>query len=179
MSHPRPAEPCLFFCGFIYNENAVFEDLLHSRTEIWGQILDISESYAFNWSDYYEAEQGSGLKRSFACFSPLLKDPSELKERKLKALQLEEAFSRDGKRRVNLDPGYLNGHQLIVATFKPFAHRIALGGGVYAHLEYLFKHGGPATLPWTYPDFRTPEYQKLFQRWRELYKKMKEEAKLR
>jgi hypothetical protein len=176
MSHPLPPEPCLFFCGFIYNDTAAYEELLRTKVVEWGQILEISGSYVFNWSDYYEAEQGSGLMRSFACFSPLLKDPAELRERKLRAYQIEQEFSNEGKRRINLDPGYLNNHQLIVATFKPFAHRIALGDGVHAHLEYLFKRGAPAILPWTYPDFRTPEYQELFTGWRALYKRMKEEG---
>jgi hypothetical protein len=104
-----------------------------------------------------------------------MEDPMILRARKTEAMALEDRYSKGGRRQVNLDPGYLNSHQVVLSTFKNFAHRIWLGGGVYAHLEYIFLKDGLSELPWTYPDFRSTEYKALFKRWRELYKRMKEE----
>jgi hypothetical protein len=119
---------------------------------------------------------GPDLKRSFICFSRLLEEPADLAGRKHQAWEVEEAFSANGNRRVNLDPGYLNSHQAVIATFKPFAHRIALGRGVHAHLEYLFKGAEPTPLPWTYPDYRSEEYRAVFRRWRKVYMEIRRQA---
>jgi hypothetical protein len=176
MSHPKPPEPCLFFCSIIYKGEALLSEAKSRLSGLWGPFADVPDSLPFTWTTYYEKEMGPDLRRAFVCFSHLLEDPAGLSERKHQAHAIEEALSRAGNRRVNLDPGYLNSHQVIIATFKPFAHRIALGGGVFAHLEYLFKGGEPTPLPWTYPDYRSEEYRAVFRRWRKMYMDLRRQA---
>jgi hypothetical protein len=50
-----------------------------------------------------------------------------------------------------------------------FSHRIPLRKGIYAHLELLFGKKEAKTLMWTYPDFRTEEYQRFFLEVRKIY----------
>jgi hypothetical protein len=56
-----------------------------------------------------------------------------------------------------------------MATAKDFSHRVPLGSGIYAHLEFLFTRTGVKTLDWTYPDFRREPCQEFFRSVRELY----------
>jgi len=56
-----------------------------------------------------------------------------------------------------------------MATAKDFAHRIPLQHGIYAHLELLFSKKGVKVLDWTYPDFRSEEYQSFFREARKIY----------
>ena len=146
------------------------EACLERAQACWGPMSLRSQDFPFGESGYYESEMGPGLIRTYLCFKALLADPAGLVERKLEAVDLERTFAEGGRRTVNLDPGYLNGHQVVIATFKDFAHRIYLGRGVYAHLEYVFRNGQPQILPWTYPDFRRDDHLALFRAWRGFYK---------
>ena len=66
---------------------------------------------------------------------------------------LESKYSRDDRRRVNLDPGYLLRERFVLATGKNFSHRIYIGRRIYADLTLIFTKGVFQTLPWTYPDY--------------------------
>jgi len=67
--------------------------------------------------------------------------------------RLEGEYAKDGRRRVNIDPGYLLLERLVLASGKNFSHRIYLDNGIYADLTLIYQHGGFQKLPWTYPDY--------------------------
>lgn len=171
MSHPENPIPSLLFSGFIYKDREIFEEILRELREKWGNFLGSSEEFPFDITEYYFKEMGKPLFRKFILFDKLLKDPSEIVGLKLEAYEIEKKYSEEGKRAVNIDPGYLNTFQVVITTFKRFSHRIYLGKGVYAHLEYIFKKKSPSPLPWTYPDFLQENYIKLFKKWYEIYQK--------
>lgn len=56
-----------------------------------------------------------------------------------------------------------------MATVKDFAHRVPLQHGIYGHLEFLFGKKMIRTLDWTFPDFKTEEYQSFFLSVRKIY----------
>ena len=60
---------------------------------------------------------------------------------------------QDGKRSVNIDPGYLLYERFVLATGKNYSHRIYVGQGIYADLTLIFQKGAYRPLPWTYPDY--------------------------
>jgi len=114
---------------------------------------------------------GPGLKRLFLSFRSLV-PPERLSRIKLQTNRMEESIrSRLGVRgrAVNLDPGILTPSALFMATAKDFAHRVPLRDGIYAHLELLFGRSEARPLDWTYPDFRSPEYQAFFLEVRRVY----------
>lgn len=165
MSHPEIPPQSILFSGFIFKEIEIYEKLKEEIKKIWGNFIDESDLFPFNITDYYFKEIGEPLFRRFILFDNLLKDPSKIIEVKLKSYDLEKKYSIEGKRRINIDPGYLNKFQVVITTFKRFSHRIYLGEGVYAHLEYIFKKKKPTPLPWTYPDFLQESYINLFDKW--------------
>jgi hypothetical protein len=97
-------------------------------------------------------------------------DPSSIAEIKVLTNELEEKYaSQGGSRVLNLDPGYLTAAAYILATSKNYAHRIYIGRGVFAQQELLFERKRILTLEWTYPDYRSIEYQEILRRIRRRY----------
>ena len=171
MSQPGKVLPCFFFCGCIHGMDALTPEVKQALEDLLGGIDSQSGLIPFQETDHYRAEMGTDLSRTFFIREELRYDPEKLVELKLKAWEIEKTFSSEGRRLINLDPGYLNAHQVVIATFKNFTHRIYLGRGVFAHMEYVFKSGNPVPLRWTYPDFRRDDYREFFRTERGRYKK--------
>lgn len=178
MSKPEGPVQSILFSGFIYKEEKVFDEVLDELKRDSGNPLDISEKINFEITEYYFKEMGKPLYRRFVLFDFILKDPMEIVKIKLKSYEIEKKYSEEGKRKINIDPGYLNNFQVVITTFKKFSHRIYIGEGVYAHLEYIFKKKKPEPLPWTYPDFLMESYLNIFKKWHDLYLKITKERKL-
>ncbi|MGB9741893.1 MAG: DUF4416 family protein [candidate division WOR-3 bacterium] len=130
-------------------------------TAAFGPIRLRSETFRWNFSRYYEPELGPELWRQWLGFQPLV-IPGHLSEFKQKTIQLEDKFrDEQGNRTINLDPGILTLHNLVLATTKDYAHRIALTPEIYAELTLIFHQGRYQPLPWTYPDYQTEICQKF------------------
>ncbi len=165
MSNPELPPKALLFSGFIYKDEEFFENFKEELKNIWGNFLEESQKFNFDITKYYYKELGCPLFRKFILFEKILEDPSLIVDIKFQSFELEKKYSFEGKRKVNIDPGYLNNFQVVISTFKKFSHRIYLGKGVYAHLEYIYKSKSPQPLPWTYPDFLQEDYLSLFKKW--------------
>lgn len=112
---------------------------------------------------------GEGLRRSYAAVEGVV-EPERLAPVKLEANALEERWAEAGRRRVNLDPGLLGLTQLVLASLKPSGHRVYLGQGVYAEVEYVFKRGTFERLPWTYGDYAEADVIEFFNELREAHR---------
>ena len=82
---------------------------------------------------------------------------------------LELKWARDGKRRINIDPGYLLPARFVLATGKNFAHRIYIVDSIYADLTLIYANGRFQTLPWTYPDYADKGLQTVLEQIRDRY----------
>ena len=134
-----------------------------------------SPELPFIWSDYYNREMGGEIRRVFLGFEALV-DPSRLWRIKRYTNSLERRFADGGSRRVNLDPGLLDLNRLLLATTKHAGHRIPLRRGIYAEITLHYRRGRFEPLPWTYPDYRSAEYQEILLQLREiLHRRLKRE----
>jgi len=170
MAQPKEFVPVKLVCGVVYKEDGLYAEVKRRLVEEWGRVDSESAAFPFDLTAYYEAEMGSGLVRRFMSFADLVA-PETLPERKILAIAIEESIRQErGRpgRPVNIDPGYLSASALVMATAKDFAHRIPLGRGIYAHLEFLFTKTGVRTLEWTYPDLRREPPQVFFRAVREM-----------
>ena len=129
----------------------------------------VSDDIEFNFTSYYDSEMGAGIRRMFYSFSRLV-DPAELPRIKHRTNELEENWAADGNRRVNLDPGLLDLNRLILATTKNVGHRIPLQDGIYGEVTLIYMKKDFHPLPWTYPDYRSPEYISILKEIRTLYR---------
>lgn len=170
-------EPALLFMGLLYPaaESGAAEEAWSRCAGRWGPEGLRSPEIPFTWSSYYDAEMGAPILRSLRCFREPV-DPSGLAEAKIFTNQVETDLAREGRRRVNLDPGLLFPSRLILATTKDRAHRIPLRDGIFAELTLLYEKGGWRPLPWTYPDYRTPEYAESLTRMREIFRARRKRA---
>jgi len=168
MGKAEPPKPVKLFVGLLTSRPAVVPGVLKSLEERLGPVDYSSDFMEFKFTRYYETEMGPGLKRKFLSFGRLVL-PGELAGIKLFTNGLEERWSEDGKRLVNLDPGYLNQARVVLASTKDFSHRIYIGEGIYAEVTLMFRRKRFDALPWTYPDFQSPAYQEVFLHIRERY----------
>ncbi len=171
MAQPKEFAPVKLICGLIYKEDALYGEVRRRLEAEWGRVDSESAPFPFDLTDYYEAEMGPGLVRRFMSFETLIA-PESLPERKIRAIEIEEALRREHGARgrpVNIDPGYLSASALVMATAKDFAHRIPLGRGIFAHLEFLFTKTSVKALEWTYPDLRREPPQAYFRSVREIF----------
>jgi hypothetical protein len=126
----------------------------------YGPIDYASPLLPFAHTDYYAPEFGTGLQRRLAAFAELI-DPGDLADVKVWTNELEQRLAQGGRRRVNLDPGYLTAAKLVLATTKDHAHRVYLREGIYAEVTLSYQGKAWRTLPWTYPDYGSPTYLRL------------------
>ncbi len=134
------------------HDKVLFGQAAGRLSKSWGSVDMVSPWFRFDQTDYYEAEMGGPLFRRMLAFAELA-DQERLVDMKLFANELEGRFTRDGKRLVNIDPGYLLAERFVLATGKNFTHRIHLRAGVYADLTLIFQKGRFRALEWTYPDY--------------------------
>ena len=141
----------LFF-ALMYKDNNILENTISLLKNNYGEIKNKSSEYDFNFTDYYEKEFGTNLKKTIIIFDKKI-NKNDLVEIKNKITEIEKEFSVDGKRTVNIDPGYVNNKEVVLATFKKKDFKEDLGNGVYAHKVLEFN--GEVKEFWhTFRDYR-------------------------
>ncbi len=133
----------------------------------FGPIDYESPIIPFDFTSYYEPEMGTGLNRIFWSFQTLV-HPEELPDFKIFTNTLEKEIASPN-RKINLDPGYLTGAKMILATTKDYCHRIYLDKGIYAEVTLRFKKGTFSPFDYTYRDYATPQYINIFNKIRYIY----------
>ncbi|MCS7151804.1 MAG: DUF4416 family protein [Endomicrobia bacterium] len=121
------------------------------------EVDNQSELIKFDFTDYYNDEMGEEILRYWVSFRPTIVQPRQIYKVKYLTNELEQKFFCDnnGRRKVNLDPGYIEGSKLILFSTKNYSHRIYLGEGIFAEVTLIYKHRKFEILPWTYPDYKT------------------------
>lgn len=169
MGKATQPKPVKLICGMISPKETLCREAGNSLEEEFGEIDFESHILPFVHTKYYQKELGTALERKFISFKNLI-DPGGLAEVKLFTNKLEkEKFSRWEKREINLDPGYICISKLVLATTKNHQHRIYLKDGIYAEVTLRFVGRTFVPYEWTYPDYRTEEYIKIFNSIRHLY----------
>jgi len=155
--------------GIITNQPTLLKEVEELLKPEWGEIELKSEMMNFDFTDYYEKEFGKGLLRLWESFERIVEE-DRLVDLKMLTNDLERQFLKDGKRRINLDPGILTLSKYILATKKDYSHRIYIRNGIYAEVTLIYKNKSFHPLEWTYPDYRKPEAIEFFNKVRELLK---------
>jgi hypothetical protein len=167
MGKPRVPRLVKLICGLISAER----DLLNRTRQILsrelGPIDSVSDVWAFDQTDYYEAEMGCDLLRQFVAFERLV-SPESLAAVKhetnaIEARLAEECLALGVERPVNIDPGYVAVNKLVLATTKDASHRVSIGQRMYAEVTLRWVSGAWEVQAWTYPDFRQGHYDAYFE----------------
>ena len=143
---------------------------LSELTRLWGEPGLVSGPVPFDRTDYYR-DIAPSLLRRFACF-PGLVDAGGLADWKLQSHGVEErsaGLAGRAVRTVNVDPGYVDGARLILASTKDHAHRVWLRDGIYAEVTLRYRFGRWVSFDYTFPDFRSGVYDDFLSEARRLW----------
>lgn len=156
--------------GIIYNDPEVYSRALDMLTEAFGPTDGESEHFSFSeeFSDYYDKELGGRGMRVIFSFRDTV-DPSLQAEIKKATNEMERILSKDGKRQINLDPGFINHGRLMLATTKAAGFRIPLADGIYTELTLFWARGAWQKLPWSYRDYQSERVQRFITEVRKKY----------
>ncbi len=152
MSLPQPPKPAKLVIGCFLKEKHLAVDVVKVLVEKFGPVDMTSPWFPFNLTTYYDDEMGTPLFRRMLAFKKLIKQ-SALANIKLFTNDLEREYLIDGRRAVNIYPGYLLHERFVLATGKNYSHRIYIGSGIYADLTLVYLKGHFNKMPWTYPDY--------------------------
>ena len=130
---------------------------------LWGRHENVSSSVPFTATDYYW-DIAPRLARRFICFKGQAM-AGELPDWKRASIAIETE-SRN-PRIVNIDPGYVDGARLVLASTKDHAHRVYLRDGIFAEVTMRFRFGKWTPFDYTFPDFAGGVYDKFLSAARE------------
>lgn len=165
--------PVKLIIGFIFKEEDIINKVRGILKRQFGNIDFQSPTLPFTHTDYYEKEFGKNLKRNFISFQRLIL-PQDLPKIKVTTNKIEDKLSANSGRLINIDPGYLDLSKLILASTKNYKHRIYLNKGIYAEVTLFYQDKAFQAWDWTYPDYKTAEYIRVFNQIREIYAKQVE-----
>jgi len=178
MSRPQTPTPAKLVIGLFMKEKSLVSLVAKELAEKFGPVDIISSWFPFDFTTYYESEMGKPLFRRMLSFKTLIKQ-SALSQIKITTNEMELKYSKNGKRMVNLDPGYLLRERFVLATGKNYTHRIYIGRNIYADLTLIYTKGEFQKLPWTYPDYADKKMLTYLQQVRSKYVTDLKEASLK
>lgn len=166
MAEARCPETVRFFTGVLAADERCLEAARKRIAALWGEPDLESPHFPFNRTAYYEDEAGAHIIRAFFSFPgdfpreelPARKNSSNALEKSLAAELADTGLPRP----VNIDPGYLAREKIVLASCKNYAHRIYLGQGVFGEATLFYRGGKFTSLPWTFPDFLSGDYDAFF-----------------
>ncbi len=157
MSRPKEPPSAKLVIRFLFCDFGVQVEALRRIEKLFGRMDYLSAPGPFPYTTYYDREMGAGIRRQTAAYLDLV-EPGTLPDIKLRTNAIEDQLSKAGSRQVNIDPGMLSAERFVLATGKDFTHRLYLRDGIFADLTLMYQKGAYRPLPWTYPDYREPEF---------------------
>ena len=147
----------------MYSDKDIYGECKKDLIELFGEVSKESDEYDFDkFTSYYEKEMGKRLVKRFIVFRKDV-EKKELSDVKLKTTDIEKKYAKDEKRTINLDPGYLNESELVLASFKRGTnYKEQISDKVWLHKVLEFKGKEAITFWHTFPDYREKKNQEWF-----------------
>ena len=157
----RKASGVKLIASILSADESLFDEVSRRLERMFGPIDFTSNILDFTHTDYYSGQMGPRLKRIIVAFGRPV-DPAISYRTKISTNRLEKRYESNGKRRVNIDPGFLTHAKLVLYSTKDHSHRIYIAGGIFAELTLYYRGGRYNPWPWTYPDYASSEYADIF-----------------
>jgi hypothetical protein len=166
------------FTGILFSGADRYDAALRALEGRFGDAVMETPALPWDYSDYYRSEMGGPLFRRFVFFRNLI-SKDELAAIKHISIGIEHELERDGKRTVNIDPGYLTPAKLVLASGKNHSHRIYLKEGIYAEVTLMYIRGEFVPQVNTFKDYRDERFLHYFYRARIVLALLSEEQKVK
>lgn len=167
---PATPQQVKLLAGILFTDKGLLQHCSTLLADSFGPIDFRSRVFPFTVSDYYFSEMGSPIHRIFVSFERLV-GPGDLVNIKLQSNQIEGKLTVSGKRKVNIDTGYLDFDKVVLASAKYNGDKVYLGRGIWADLTMRYAKGEFRPYPWSFPDFKEGLYNKIFMEIRRRYKR--------
>jgi len=147
--------PVKLIAGVLYPDETLWMWAKKELASLWGPPEEESEPSLFSSLTEYYADIAPVLYRRFLSFAGL-RDAADLPDWKKSGCLIE---NRSGcPRKVNIDPGYVNGARLVLASTKDHAHRVYIGRGIHAEVTLRYRGKRWTPFDYTFPDFADGRY---------------------
>ncbi|MFP4547304.1 MAG: DUF4416 family protein [Fidelibacterota bacterium] len=166
---PQEITPVKYFIGALHSSTDLLEKSLTIITKHFSPIDLMSEDFLFEGTDYYELEMGSPIYRRIFSLEQL-EDPLFLADAKLICNDIEDELAINGKRKVNLDVGYIDFNKVVLGSAKYCANKIYIGKGIWADPALQYSKGKFSPYPWAFMDFKRNIYYDFIMQIRIRYK---------
>ena len=149
----------MYFVTVLSSDRGLLESIHPVLEEAFGEVEEATSVHPWDFSPSYTEELGECIWRRFLVFREL-QEQGDLPDWKHSTNSIERQFlsykRQVVKRLLNLDPGYVSGSQVVLASTKRYANRIYLKEGIYADLTLYFDGTSFRKLgKLTLPDYRT------------------------
>ena len=151
----------MMFIAVMYSGKKIHDEAVSLLKEKFGEIILETKPYNFDFTDYYEEEMGKNLVKRFIVFKKEIDKKELAKIRKITG-EIEDKFRVNGKRQINLDPGYISNEEVVLASVKEKSFKEKLGNNIYSHRVYSFENNKIKIFFHTFPDYKTEENKKFF-----------------
>ena len=169
----KPPSLARYFFAIATSEAEIHRESEGLIAEELGSLDIRSEIVTFSdFSTYYDQEFGGQCwKYLIALKEPLPVDQIVRIKLFTEKIETELAQKTEGgrQRTVNIDPGFVTGWQVVLASVKIHSHRIYLDRGVYCELTLLYRDKAFQSFPWTYRDYQSPPFIDFLKRLRGEY----------
>lgn len=170
MGTAKEPKPVKLIASVFSADPARIDAALAALEECFGPVDFRSDPLPFDHTDFYAPEFGEGIVRRIVAFQRLI-DPGDLPRIKRLTNDVEARLAdSEGRRAVNVDPGYVSEGKVVLATTKDHRHRLYLGEGVYGEVTLYYHKGEFRAWGWTYPDYASPRYRQIFTEIRARYR---------
>lgn len=170
MGRPSEPKPVKLFFAVLFSDDTKIKEAERILKNEFGEFDFISEVFQFRETDYYKDEMGDDIKRVFFSVQNLM-PPDKIVYVKKRTAEIETSLSVEGKRKVNIDPGYIDFNKVVLATYKGGGCKVYIVEGVWIDIILRYEKGKFHSFPWTFPDFARGMYSDVLLNMRNSYKK--------
>lgn len=161
MAKVKEISKAKLFIGILYSDENTLKSVINDLIKKYGDIEQESKSYEFNFTNYYENEMGKNLLKKFIVFKELI-NRDEIADMKIDTNKIEDKYSKNNNRIINLDPGYLTKDNIILVSVKESPYKVYIGKGIFGHLTLIYGNKKWNANERTFPDFKSEKVQEFF-----------------
>ncbi|MDP8263698.1 MAG: DUF4416 family protein [Candidatus Ancaeobacter aquaticus] len=163
--------------GLLSIDQGHLTSIKNALIDSYGEIDCESEIIPFRCTNYYNDEMGDNILRQYIAFGRLV-CPGDIADIKIHSNVLEDQYTKDGRRQVNIDPGLIDQAKMILATTKDATYRVYIARGIYAQPTLYYEDKTCHGYSWTYSDYKSEKAIHFFNKARNIYRKLVKEGKL-
>lgn len=146
--------PVKLITGVLYPTQESLDWTRNELRNLWGEEELISKPWVFDMTDYYK-DISPSLFRSFISYKGL-RSAADIVDWKISSCQIEKKSG--SSRIVNIDPGYIDGARLALASTKDHAHRVYIRDGIHVEITLRYQNKKWKPFDCTFPDFASGLY---------------------